>query len=212
MKKLISGAIISAVLFIIISAGHWEYLVNIKIAIIYAIGVVASYYQADYSPFKTRNNDVDKGTVLHIIWTVYITQGLALAEAFYLNFPHSMQMNIAAGIFLAVALFGLWYRSWAYIVLGKFFTMHLETQNNHRVIEDGPYRHIRHPSYTGAFLTYVFIPLFLGSYYSAALSVVLFSWAFARRIEHEESMLERQLGESYKAFCVKRSRLFPGIW
>ena len=212
MKKILLGAVVSALLFLIISAGQLQYLLNFKIFDIYIIGVVASYFQADYNPFKFKNNDIDQGTVLHIIWTVYVTQGLALAEAFYFNYPSSLELTTASMVFLSIALFGLWYRSWAYVTLGAFFTMHLQVQNNHKVIEDGPYKYIRHPSYTGAYLTYVFIPLFLGSYYSATLSVVLFAWAFARRINHEESMLNSQLGEIYKNFCAKRSRLFPGIW
>ena len=212
MKKINVGTLVSVVFYLVISMGRTEFLLNTKIIIIFLMGIIASYYQADYHPFKPKNNEIDKGTVLHIIWTVYLTQALALIEAFYFNYPKSLEFNAPAIIFLIMALIGLWYRSWAYISLGKFFTMHLETQKNHKIIDTGPYKFIRHPSYTGAFLTYVFIPLAFESYYSAVVSVVLFSWAFYRRITHEEAMLEVQLGEPYKEFCSKRSRLFPGIY
>lgn len=187
-------------------------LIESKVIIIFIIGIIASYYQADYNPLKGNNSDIDKGTVLHIIWTVYITEALALLEAFFLNRDRAFQYDFYSIFFLSVALFGLFFRSWAYLRLGKFFTMHLQTKDDQVLIENGPYRFLRHPSYTGAFLTYTFIPLFLGSYRAAIISVLLLLFAFYRRIVQEEKMMESHMGEKYRAFCLTRARLLPFIW
>lgn len=212
MKKILTGLIICIPLIATVSYYNIALLLESKVIIIFAIGIVASYFQADYSPLKTNINDVDKGTVLQIIWSVYLSQALALLEAFFLNRDKAFIYDIKASLFLTIALFGLLLRSWAYISLGKFFTMHLQTKTDQPLIEHGPYRFLRHPSYTGAFLTYTCIPLFLASYYSAAISALLLAFAFYRRITHEEKMLEEHMGEKYRTFCATRARLFPFIW
>lgn len=212
MKKILTGLIICIPLVATMVYYNVSLLLESKVIIIFAIGIVASYFQADYSPLKTDINDVDKGTVLQIIWSVYLSQALALLEAFFLNRDRAFSYDSFSYIFLAVALFGLILRSWAYLSLGKFFTMHLQTKDDQPLIEHGPYRFLRHPSYTGAFLTYTFIPLFLTSYYSAAFSALILGFAFYRRIVHEEKMLEAHLGEKYRVFCSTRARLFPFIW
>ena len=212
MKKIITGLIVCIPFLVFMGIYNIHLLFESKVMIIFAIGLIASYYQADYNPLKGDNTDIDKGTVLHIIWTVYLSQALALFEAFFLNRDRAFQYDIYSIIFLAVAIFGLIFRSWAYISLGKFFTMHLQTKDDQVLIENGPYRFLRHPSYTGAFLTYTFIPLFLGSYRAAIISAILLLFAFYRRIIQEEKMLESHMGEKYHVFCLTRARLLPFIW
>ena len=191
---------------------NYHFLLESKVLIVFLIGIIASYYQAEYNPLALSKSSDDKGTVLQIIWTVYISQALALLEAFFINPASAFQYHLNTILFLSVALFGLVFRSWAYLSLGRFFTMHLQTKADQVLVENGPYRFLRHPSYTGAFLTYTFIPLFLGSYRAAILSAVLLLFAFYRRISQEEKMLESHMGESYRIFCSKRARLIPFIW
>lgn len=212
MKKIITGILVSVPFFVFIAYKNLSLLLEWKVIVIFIMGVIASYYQAEYHPLKVNNIKEDKGTVLQILWTVYLTQTLALLEAFYINPDRSFHLDFSSLLFLSVAIFGLVFRSWSYLTLGKFFTMHLETQENHQLIESGPYRFLRHPSYTGAFLTYIFTPLFLTSWYSAILSAILLFWAFYRRITLEEKMLTSHMGEAYVKFCSSRSRLLPLIW
>lgn len=212
MKKILIGLITCIPFFVAMTLYDVKLLLESKVIIILLIGIVASYYQADYNPLKVNASPHDKGSVLQIIWSVYLTQTLALLEAFFINRDTAFDYSVFSIICLAIAIFGLFFRSWAYITLGKFFTMHLQTKGDQTLIVDGPYKYLRHPSYTGAFLTYSFIPLFLGSYISWIISVVLLFIAFYRRINLEEKMLEEHLGEEYRSFCTTRSRLIPFIW
>ena len=213
MKKVFIGLVLCIPFFAFMYfTNNIHLLLKTKVLIIFGIGMVASYYQAEYHPFKVDNNDVDRGTVLHIIWSVYLSQTLALLEAFFVTGEKAFEYNFFAIVCLIVALFGLFFRSWAFITLGRFFTMNLQTTNDQELVQSGPYRYLRHPSYTGAFLTYTFIPLFLFSYWSALISFILLAIAFYRRIIHEEKMLEGHMGQKYKDFCATRSRLLPMIW
>jgi protein-S-isoprenylcysteine O-methyltransferase Ste14 len=53
-------------------------------------------------------------------------------------------------------------RAWSIAALGRFFQYHIEVQAEHRVVTDGPYRYVRHPSYTGMALVLAGIALGTG--------------------------------------------------
>ena len=112
---------------------------------------------------------------------------------------------------LVVTVAGLVLRSWSYIVLGRHFTWHVTTLTDHSLIENGPYRWVRHPSYTGALLTYAALPLFFASYYSFAASLLILPAAFHRRIHVEEQELLSKLGKPYEDYRKRTGKLMPWI-
>ena len=83
-----------------------------------------------------------------------------------------------------------------------------KVQEDQDVIRDGPYRFVRHPSYTGAYLTYCGTALFLHAWYSAAAAALLLPLAFHRRIHHEEKHLSQHL-DGYGAYQREVPALLP---
>jgi protein-S-isoprenylcysteine O-methyltransferase Ste14 len=87
----------------------------------------------------------------------------------------------------------------------------VQTGRGHRVIDTGPYAHVRHPMYSGTVLFFFGMPLLLGSWWGvvmAPLFIVLF--AIRARIE-ERALLEGLPG--YAEYTARvRYRLLPGIW
>src|SRR4051812_590240 len=65
--------------------------------------------------------------------------------------PGSQWLWVVVGS--AVGLMGVTVRWWAIRTLGKQFTRNLQVTDDHEFVVQGPYRHVRHPSYTGAILT-----------------------------------------------------------
>jgi len=51
---------------------------------------------------------------------------------------------------VAVMASGLVIRAWAIVLLGRFFTNDVRVHPGQTVVDTGPYRWVRHPSYTGA--------------------------------------------------------------
>src|SRR5271166_2912124 len=49
-------------------------------------------------------------------------------------------------------IIGMVLRIWSIVHLGKFFTVNVAIQEGQRVIQDGPYRFVRHPPYSGSIL------------------------------------------------------------
>jgi len=65
----------------------------------------------------------------------------------------------------------------------------IQTERKQHVIDTGPYRLIRHPSYTGALLAFLGLALCMANWWSLALVMVPIFWAFGRRMSIEESAL-----------------------
>jgi protein-S-isoprenylcysteine O-methyltransferase Ste14 len=117
---------------------------------------------------------------------------------------------IAVGFALVLVGWGL--RVWAQRELGKYFTGEVAVQTDHRVIDTGPYRWVRHPAYTGGILSAIGFGLTLSTWLGAVLSGGLLIWAYALRVPREEALLTRQLGPPYQAYLARTRRFLPGIF
>jgi protein-S-isoprenylcysteine O-methyltransferase Ste14 len=116
----------------------------------------------------------------------------------------------AAG--LAVTWLGLTIRIWAVAVLGRSFRTTVEVDPQQAVIATGPYRWVRHPSYTGLLLIVAGFGLATGYWLALVASLVVPLPALLRRIRVEEAELTRVLGDRYRAYQDHTRRLVPGLW
>lgn len=114
------------------------------------------------------------------------------------------------GIFLMVT--GILVRLWAIFTLGRSFTLTLSVQNNQKVVDNGPYRFIRHPSYLGLFLIAVGIGVALQTWGGIIVILVIFGLALAYRIHVEEKFLVTELGDDYVQYRKRTKRLIPFIF
>jgi protein-S-isoprenylcysteine O-methyltransferase Ste14 len=88
----------------------------------------------------------------------------------------------------------------------------LRVVDEQTVVDRGPYRWVRHPSYTGLLLTLVGLGLALGNWLSVLTLVVLPVAGLVVRIRVEERALLGALGEPYREYAGRHRRLVPGIW
>jgi len=150
---------------------------------------------------------------LGIIWLVIaisVMAGVFVAQNFRAAaLPHG-RMFASAGVVLFVA--GLILRWWAIITLGRFFTVDVTIEKDHQLVEKGPFRIVRHPSYTGVLLAFVGLALSLRN--GAALLVILIpiGAAFVHRMNVEEDALSRALGPRYAEYMKRTKRLVPFIY
>ncbi|THU80199.1 hypothetical protein K435DRAFT_768185 [Dendrothele bispora CBS 962.96] len=121
-----------------------------------------------------------------------------------------------------------------YRTLGRYFTFELRVQKpHHKLITNGPYAFVRHPSYTAMILSIVGVILchaqrgswivqcsglpqtligkvLIGYWVLTAVAVVL---SLFLRIDREDSMLKDNFGKSWDQWRDKvRWRLIPGIY
>jgi protein-S-isoprenylcysteine O-methyltransferase Ste14 len=111
-----------------------------------------------------------------------------------------------------VGWLGLLLRWWSFATLGRYFTVVLKTSEDQPVVDRGPYRVLRHPSYSGLLLAFVGYGLMDGNWLSTTCSVVIVLTALVYRIGIEERSLTAALGARYRDFASSRARLIPFLW
>ena len=124
--------------------------------------------------------------------------------------PGGLVWPVVAGLALMVAGIGL--RAWSIVTLGRFFQYRIKVQPGHRVVTAGPYRYVRHPSYSGIAMVLAGIALASGDVWSLLAVAVLGGAGLAVRIRAEERQLTQALGAEYERFAAGRKRLVPGVW
>lgn len=127
-----------------------------------------------------------------------------------LLWPGGLDWPFVAGIVLIVAGIGL--RAWSIASLGRFFQYRIRVQSGHQVVTKGPYRHVRHPSYTGIALVLAGIALACDDVWALLAVAVLGGLGLYVRIRAEERQLTEALGDEYEHFAAGRKRLVPGVW
>lgn len=109
-------------------------------------------------------------------------------------------------------LAGMALRFYAMWVLGRSFTYYVAVRAEQKVVEAGPYRYVRHPSYTGALVLYIGLGLALGNWAGLLALLACVGAAFAYRISVEESVLAAALGEPYQNYMRRTRRLIPFVF
>ena|SRR5437660_7161301 len=113
---------------------------------------------------------------------------------------------------LAVMLVGVSWRWYAIVTLGTYFTGEIVIQAQHVVVQHGPYKFVRHPSYSGAFLIAIGIGLMVGSWLSIVTIIAGFVVGMIYRIPAEEQALLQALGQPYEMYMKRTKRLIPFIF
>jgi protein-S-isoprenylcysteine O-methyltransferase Ste14 len=114
---------------------------------------------------------------------------------------------------LGVALYaaGGALRLWPVFVLGRRFSGLVAIQPGHRLVTDGIYGVIRHPSYLGLIVNALGWALVFRST-AGVLLMALTVPILLGRIRSEEAMLQSQFGTAYDAYRARTWRLVPGLY
>lgn len=155
----------------------------------------------------------DRGT----LWLNIILTAAAVAGAGILNGSlHGSAWQFGSTALTAAGLLIMWtglaVRIWAIVVLGRSFRMTVEVDSDQKVVDSGPYRFVRHPSYTGILLLMVGLGLAYGNWLALALLLVLPVGVLIRRIFVEEALLTDVMGRAYVDYAARTKRLVPGLW
>ena len=154
----------------------------------------------------------DQGS-LYVFWTL---TALGYATAFSLwssgrpPGPQLPEWTLWAGAAIATAGIGL--RFWSVRTLGRYFTYVVKVADGQPVVEAGPYRLLRHPSYAGMLVTGIGMGLALRYALAPLIIVVPQMLGMIVRIRVEERALADAIGEPYRAYMRRTKRIVPFVW
>lgn len=157
---------------------------------------------------KSESKDANSLRVLWIVIVVCVwlsIQGRAV-------WPHAVLPAWSVPVGVAVFACGIVLRWYSIIHLGRFFTVNVAIATDHQVIETGPYRFVRHPSYTGALLAFIGFGMVMRNWASILVISVPIALAFLYRINVEERALIQALGDRYGAYMTRTKRLIPFVY
>lgn len=150
-------------------------------------------------------------------WTFLVVVGCiaaaVIAALWLARIPWSTtggRVIVVIGVLVAAT--GLALRIWAILTLDHLFTFAVGIAADHRVVQNGPYRFLRHPGYAGVLVILLGVGLALQNWLSLLVITVVPAFALGVRIVVEESALSGALGAEYRAYAARTARLIPGVW
>ena len=177
-----------------------------------AIYGLSELYLAVTRRSRTQAVSHDRRSLI-LLWTV-IAVSLWLGIQMIWLFP-SAAVPYPRGLYLfgfILFLGGLALRWYSIGYLGRYFTVDVSISTEHKLIDSGPYRCVRHPSYTGALLTFVGLGFCFGNWLTILFLTVPIIGAFLWRIRIEERALTKALGEDYRTYVGRTKRLIPRVY
>lgn len=156
---------------------------------------------------------IDQGTRNYNFISLAVAISLAASISWITTFQfHSGRTSIVSWIGIVILCLGLLLRYWSITVLGKYFRTTIELEKGQKVIKQGPYKYIRHPSYSGIILFCIGYGLAVQNWLSLIVAVSHPTISLLYRIKIEEAALVKGIGTEYEAYQIKTKKLIPGIW
>src|SRR3954467_10820093 len=124
-----------------------------KLGIFFLVSeVLLTVTRRSRSKTGTRQDQSTFG-VLWLVIMASVVAGVCCARYYpAAALPNTQAMTLAGIVLFAL---GIALRWWAIITLGRFFTVDVTIEEDHALVEGGPFRVLRRPSYAGVLLAFV---------------------------------------------------------
>ena len=155
----------------------------------------------------------DRGSVAILIGLQWI--GLALNFLLVWLFPAAAitwHRTTLFGIGVALIPLGIALRWYAIWTLGGYFTRDVAVSADQKVVQNGPYRSIRHPAYSGTFLTMLGVGLAMTNWASLVTLLVCVFLGHLYRVRVEEKVLIQTIGQQYVEYMHRTRRFIPLVF
>jgi|GEM_PF-483019 len=147
-----------------------------------------------------------------IVWTMIVFIFLYIACAVLCErLKVTVTYGFVRDIGLVFVVIGGLLRIWSIAVLGRFHSAYVALMEEHKLIQDGPYKLVRNPSYLGMLIVMAGIPLAYGTWFPLLAmpgAFIVMKW----RINDEEAFLAEHFGQEYAEYRCNTFRLIPFIY
>ncbi len=143
-----------------------------------------------------------------IVWFVPLQHGHLLPKAY----GSPLAEWLMASIILMLAIASVWLVNSAARRLGKQWALAARLVEDHTLVQEGPYRFVRNPIYTGMLGMLVATGLAGGRWIALLVAMFLFGVGTWIRIRSEERLLREAFGSEFDRYAEKVPALIPGIY
>lgn len=154
--------------------------------------------------------DESSQKIIWIVITISLTVGIFIGLQRFGHFGGGALLYPIAGTTLMVC--GMVVRWIAIFSLKRQFTVDVAITERHRLVTEGIYRYLRHPTYSGILLSFVGLSLSFSNFVSLIVIVVPITAVFLHRIRIEERVLLDNFGAEYRSYCDSTKRLIPFVY
>ncbi len=149
----------------------------------------------------------DRGSALVVLMSAAVSVSLAMVASVLRLLAVGSDWVRWTG--LGVMAAGLSLRVFSILWLGPMFTRFVQILPGHRLVTSGPYRFVRHPSYSGLLLFFLGLGVALGDWLAVAVMLAVPALGVLYRIRVEEEALLGAFGEEYRAYMSRVGALLP---
>lgn len=183
---------------------------QIAFAILFIVFWVSESIVASRLRARAADRTDDRGSlrVISIVFPIAWWIGIAMLRIPHASFGSARIFDV--GLILMAG--GQLLRWWSIATLGRMFTVTVSIREDHRLIDRGPYRFVRHPSYSAILLVHAGAGLCFGNVFTLAVLVLPIAAALLYRMHVEEKVLVHELGPSYLEYMQRTSRLIPHVY
>jgi len=158
------------------------------------------------------SQDRDAGSLLWLNVVIYGSVTVAVSIGLTGHGLMNGARHVLPWIGLVLIVLGLAIRWTAILTLRQYFTVDVAIQADHRIIQKGLYRFVRHPAYTGAIVSFLGLGMAFSNWLAICVILVPVFIAFSKRIQIEEQALMDEFGTKYTEYCRNTRRLLPWIY
>lgn len=190
------------------------------VAILLAYLIIISFLIAEgrarkgHDAKSLEQTSFDRGSTKRI-GLAFLAAVVALLAAPVLNYLRLGRIavnSVFAWTGVLAAMGGIALRFWANHILGEFYTRRLRVAGEQQIIQQGPYRVIRHPGYLGVMLMWTGAVLATNNWVAIVVVVVGMMTAYPYRIRTEEEMMHQAYGREYEDYQARTWKLVPFVY
>jgi protein-S-isoprenylcysteine O-methyltransferase Ste14 len=186
-----------------------------KIIIIIVVSYLYGFFEVFLNLRQRSKSKVTTSSDKSSLWWLYglITLGYALSFSIgATKVGRIYYWNTFFAVGMALVVIGLMIRIYSILTLKQYFTYSVAKVENHKIIETGLYKFIRHPGYLGQLIIFIGISTSISNWLSILVMMIPVTLGYLYRIKIEERFMLEQLGEDYLNYQERTKRIIPMIY
>jgi protein-S-isoprenylcysteine O-methyltransferase Ste14 len=187
-------------------------------SIVWVLGIVA--WCAIRYPYQRRARKfkiaVHKRSLEEQLLLAGATLGLVVVPVLWIatGFPAALDTTfhpLCGWLGTACMLAFLWLFRAVHRQLGRNWSITLEIREDHVLITEGLFKHIRHPMYSSFWLWAIAQALLLPNWIAGCAGVVSIAALYFGRVGREEALMRETFGPQYDAYMGRTKRIIPWV-